>query len=79
MFTVSNTTGVGLAGSVSKSGADAASFALTNNTCGVSLAPMSVCNVTVTFSPSTPGAKSASLDVSSSRGPANAPLSRQSL
>ncbi|GAC1413800.1 MAG: hypothetical protein NVSMB57_09300 [Actinomycetota bacterium] len=69
-FTVRNT-GSGPTGVVNASlgGADAADFAILTNGCGgVGLAPGQTCVVSVTFRPSSAGAKSATLTASASPG-----------
>ncbi|MEI8082186.1 MAG: choice-of-anchor D domain-containing protein, partial [Actinomycetes bacterium] len=68
VFTVTNNGDAALTfatGSVTVTGTDAASFAITNNTCSsapTSVAPTNSCAVTVRFTPATKGDKTASLN-----------------
>jgi len=52
--------------SISISGADASNFTETGTTCGSTLAAGAKCTITVTFTPSATGARSATLDITDS-------------
>lgn len=68
-FTVTNN-GTATSGvpAVGISGTDANQFAISTNNCTAALAPNGTCTILVKFSPTTTGAKSASLDVSATPG-----------
>lgn len=65
-FTVTNN-GVGAAtiSSVSVIGTDASQFTIVSTNCITTLAPQDTCSISVTFHPSSPGAKSAVINVAS--------------
>src|SRR5205814_2088881 len=68
-FTIQNIGAVTASGlTVTLAGADPASFAISSNTCGASLAAFTICTLNVAFSPTTLGAKAASLTVTGSPG-----------
>lgn len=50
-------------GGISMSGANASDFSISNNTCGSTLAPAASCSVSIIFSPTGSGSRSASLMV----------------
>jgi hypothetical protein len=65
-FTVTSTGGLDLSvGSPSVSGPNADQFAISRNTCTSALAPTETCEIDVTFTPFSTGARSATLEVPS--------------
>ncbi len=62
---------------ISISGPNAADFAISANTCGTALAPSAACSVSVTFTPSATGSRTATLTFTDSAGnsPQTVPLS----
>jgi hypothetical protein len=56
-------------------GSNAADFAVSANTCGSTLGPSTACAVSITFTPSTTGSRSAQLSVTDSDGTQTAQLS----
>jgi len=68
-FTVSNTGSAPTGAlSISIAGADPTSFILTSNSCGGTLAPAATCSVSISFRPTSRGARTATLSFSAAPG-----------
>jgi hypothetical protein len=78
-ITVSNTGGTSATLSTPVLGGNAGDFAIFANTCGVTLAPQTGCTLSITFTPTASGARSATLSITDNAGTSSAATQTASL
>jgi Abnormal spindle-like microcephaly-assoc'd, ASPM-SPD-2-Hydin len=78
-ITVSNTGGTSATLSAPVLGGNAGDFAIFANTCGVTLAPQTGCTLSITFTPTASGARSATLSITDNAGTPSAATQTASL